>query len=188
MADTTDQIHDLFSKSHNSNEKLDYFMCSVSGGLFAYIGQTFKPEELPKFSSLYTLLSLIVLAYSFFLGCKRIQTIAMITRINREVLTLEHLIAKKYDKLDEIKVKSAEAASMGKVYNVRNDMGVPYTNEMFLQDIEDHKLSLNAARQIQDEDMTAYRNFGIRRDDILKLGFTLIVCAKFYQWVIYILK
>ena len=39
------QITDLFSKQHASNEKLDYFMCTVAGALFAYIGQTFSPEK-----------------------------------------------------------------------------------------------------------------------------------------------
>jgi hypothetical protein len=60
-----DQIKDLFTKQHASNEKLDYFMCSVAGALFAYIGQTFTPEKLPTKCCIVSILSLILLSYPF---------------------------------------------------------------------------------------------------------------------------
>jgi hypothetical protein len=61
------QITDLFSKSHDSNEKFDYFMCSVAGALFAYLGQTFTPEKLSLKCCIATFAALIFFSPLFLL-------------------------------------------------------------------------------------------------------------------------
>jgi hypothetical protein len=79
---------EVYRRSHEAAEKLDYFICGVGGALFAYIGQNYIPHKLEFGISLLEPLALIFLAGAFFAGLKRIETCNAQTNINHEQLKL----------------------------------------------------------------------------------------------------
>src|ERR1017187_1350311 len=82
----SEKADEVFGLSHKSSEKFDYFLCSVSGALFAYIAQTFTPQRLDNpFSALQTA-SLLFLAISFYAGIRRIQYRNAMIRENHVML------------------------------------------------------------------------------------------------------
>jgi hypothetical protein len=62
----------LFKAHRESSEKFDYFVCGVSGALFAYLGQKFDGTT-PILAFSFELAALGALATSFYYGLKRIE-------------------------------------------------------------------------------------------------------------------
>ena len=79
---------EVYRRSHEAAEKLDYFICGVAGALFAYIGQNYIPRKLEFGISLLEPLALIFLAGAFFAGLKRIEVCSAQTSINHDQLKL----------------------------------------------------------------------------------------------------
>ena len=77
---------ELFSKEHAASEKFDYFMCSVAGALFAYIGQNYTPHKLDGWPYYLTPAALLCLTLSFAFGLWIICLSKKVTRMNKEVL------------------------------------------------------------------------------------------------------
>jgi hypothetical protein len=80
-----EQTQNLFEISKKADIKFDYFMCSVAGALFAYIAQTYTPQKLDNFFSVFQTVSLLLLAASFYCGIRRIQIINSVLRFNYDV-------------------------------------------------------------------------------------------------------
>lgn len=77
---------DLFKKANESREKLDYFMCSVAGALFAYAVQNYTPRKIAWDSSILEPLALACLVFGFFAGIRRIEHTILVTHLNAESL------------------------------------------------------------------------------------------------------
>src|ERR1035437_1606045 len=79
----------IYEREHTSVEKFDYFVCSVAGALFAYIGQTYTPHKLDSLHSVLMPLALLYLTLCFGFGFKRIQLSNIGTKLNKEVIKIE---------------------------------------------------------------------------------------------------
>jgi hypothetical protein len=84
----SDQI-ELYRRGHEAAEKLDYFICGVAGALFACIGQNYKPHKIEFGLTLIEPLALVLLAFAFFAGLKRIEMCNAATHINHEQLKVD---------------------------------------------------------------------------------------------------
>jgi hypothetical protein len=79
---------ELYKKGKDAADKFDYFVCTVSGAIFAYIAQHYTPKVLAINAALLEPVSLLVLAGSFFCGLKRIELGATIIHIDRDLTIL----------------------------------------------------------------------------------------------------
>ena len=174
-----DQIKDLFTKQHASNEKLDYFMCSVAGALFAYMGQTFAPEKLQIYTCVTTIVSLLLLSFSFYCAYRRIQTQNAVTRGNRMEIEACNLIQKMFASITEFENNERR----GLCGNITNEMGEHYTLERLKMEKAEKEKELNAIRETIEADRLSHISYGVWRDGLLLFGFVAILVAKVFQWL-----
>jgi hypothetical protein len=90
----SDRSSDIYGMAHASIEKFDYFICGVTGALFAYLSQTYQPHKIEDAFSILQISSLLLLAVSFYAGIKRIQFFILMTRINHEFLSASEAAGK----------------------------------------------------------------------------------------------
>ena len=69
MSDRALQVH---GKAQDASDKFDYFTCGVAGALFAYIGQHFKPQELPPVAVWLEVFAMGFLTVAFIQGLRRL--------------------------------------------------------------------------------------------------------------------
>jgi len=174
-----DQINDLFSKAHASIERLDYFMCTVAGGLFAYIGQGFNPRNLSGAASTVTLGALFLLAVSFAIGVWRIRTSILVTRCNQNIIASEELIAKMVKRLNQCRALLKE----GRQLEMASGLGEPYTVDNLETEKKKEEANLNTTREQFKKALRESRYYGVSRDVILLLGFVCILVAKLLLWM-----
>lgn len=77
---------DLFAKGYDATVQLDYFICTVAGGLFAYIGQAYSPHKLDNFFAFIEPAALALLAMSFWKGLERAKKQIYIVQRNQKML------------------------------------------------------------------------------------------------------
>jgi hypothetical protein len=75
---------ELFQKEHAATEKFDYFMTTVAGALFAYIGQHYQPQKFDSPFSFILPAALICLTLSFVCGLLVIKFTIAVTGLNKE--------------------------------------------------------------------------------------------------------
>jgi hypothetical protein len=175
------QITDLFTKQHASNERLDYFMCSVAGALFAYIGQTFAPENLHIVTNISTIVSLLLLSLAFYCAYRRIQTQNAVTRGNKMEIEACNLIKTMFERIHEFEEKERQGLR-GKI---TNEMGEPYTIERLKTEKLQKEQELQIIREDIEIDRTSHIRYGIWRDRLLLCGFIGILAAKVFQWLMW---
>ena len=73
---------ELFARAQESQEKFDYFVCGISGALFAYLGPLYTPRKLAFDASLFEPLALSCFIVSFYMGLKRIEHTTEAKRLN----------------------------------------------------------------------------------------------------------
>jgi len=81
-----DRSADVYGMTHAATEKFEYFICGVTGAIFAYITQTYQPQKLDNIFSVIQTVALVILAVSFFAGIRRIQLFNLKTRLNHALL------------------------------------------------------------------------------------------------------
>src|SRR5205823_9974226 len=69
-----------------ASQKFEYFIVSASMGLFAYVGEKYKPARLNWSSNIVEVVAILLLLISVFLGFKRIEQFVKALRINLDVL------------------------------------------------------------------------------------------------------
>ena len=104
----------VYEMSHEGGVKFDYFICSVAGALFAYIAQTFVPQKLDNVFSILQMVSLLILAVSFYAGIRRIQYHNAMLRCNHKMLSASE-DARKLDALLLSPQNSFENRATGKI-------------------------------------------------------------------------
>lgn len=174
-----DQIKDLFTKQHASNERLDYFMCGVAGALFAYTGQTFAPEKLSFYACIVTIVSLLLLSLSFYCAYRRIQSQNSVTRGNRMEIETCNLIKTMFERIVEFENNE----SRGLRGTITNEMGEPYTLDRLKAEKKTEENSLIEIRENILADRSLYIKYGVERDASLIIGFVAILAAKILQWL-----
>jgi hypothetical protein len=169
------QIQDLFSKVHAANDKFDYFICTVAGGLFAYIGENFSPDKLTTGAAAITFIALLFLAISFWCGLKRIQIMTAFNLTNRKLIQCEEMIAKAVFSIKQY----TEAQKPGG----ENSLGEYFT----VSQLQERRIGMLKNREEIKELLTKHnkyaRRFGVERDALLVIGFILLLSGKCYQWL-----
>jgi hypothetical protein len=116
---------DFLYKAHReSSEKFDYFVCGVSGALFAYLGQKFDGTT-PVLAFILEVAALGALATSFYYGLKRVEISVTCPRGNYR--QAEAAAAKKsiFGTLNEGKIVTRGRAGKDSVQFVERAEGVP---------------------------------------------------------------
>jgi len=83
-----DELKIISERANNTSEKLDYFVCSVTGVLFAYLGQHYEPHKLNihQLNTFLMPLALIVLSICFGFGFWRIRLVVKLMQFNKEYI------------------------------------------------------------------------------------------------------
>ncbi len=77
---------EVYGHYREAEQKLDYFVCGISGALFAYLGQHYIPHKLVCDATILEPLALLFFAISFYYGLIRIETAMLCLRINHLIL------------------------------------------------------------------------------------------------------
>jgi len=88
--DAKPPVYELYSKGKDAADKFDYFVCTVAGAIFAYIVQHYTPKVLAWDAATLEPVSLVLLAFSFYFGIKRIELGATIIHIDKDLTQLIH--------------------------------------------------------------------------------------------------
>lgn len=73
---------ELFAHHVEATEKFDYFICGVTGAIFAYVVQHYTPSKLAFSPSVLEPVGLVLLVAAFFVGLKRIEVLVSSRRGN----------------------------------------------------------------------------------------------------------
>jgi hypothetical protein len=80
------QSHLVFQSASEGQQKFDYFITGLNGAIFAYLVQAFEPERFGWNTATLEALALILLAISFFIGLKRLESVVVLMNLNHEFL------------------------------------------------------------------------------------------------------
>ena len=86
MDKMTDNASELHKMANEGSQKFDYFLCSVTAALVAYLTQTTAPQKMDTFFSVLQFVALIFLCASFFCGIRRIKYGHLLMRHNADSL------------------------------------------------------------------------------------------------------
>lgn len=166
MAERSIQV---YGWAQESAEKFDYFLCGVTGGLFAYLGEHYTPRKLEFGISAFEPLALCLLVAAFFAGLRRIEYCSTAKRLNHDYLDA----AEKAGKLTQA---LAKCSGSGPFYN---SDGGEFTN---LQELaakrdcymESKELFERSVEKVKDKANTAYKV----RNSLLYFGFLALLLSK----------
>src|ERR1043165_5147916 len=82
------QSDDLYKLIQDSSEKFEYFVPTVAGALFAFVGQHYEPRKFAFDASLFEPATLLLLGLSFYFGLSRFENVLLVKKINYKILTL----------------------------------------------------------------------------------------------------
>jgi len=149
-------------------DTFDYFVCGVAGAIFAFIIKDYTPQRMQFDWSLLTLLSLILLAMTFFVGLKRIECTLLCRRFDALKLDAEEK-AKDYATL--LLEPFVQHSVHGKLMS-HNDVQYLHSRE-----VERLSEMRNKASEMSQKSGTLYN----ARNQLLLLGFATILAAKIAQ-------
>jgi hypothetical protein len=165
MIEKTSRI--VFEGARDGQQKFDYFMVGLTGALFAYIAQTYKPRELGINPSSLEPLALVFLALSFFIGLKRIETSLAAMRLNHDMLDC----AEKAGLLTK-----AIAEGTGDGYNAESGEFVSY--QELPERRQRYMIQSQAAREVLESTINRGARYYSYRNHFLFAGFAAIFLAK----------
>jgi len=161
----------LFEKEHEATAKFDYFITTIAGALFAYIGQTYTPHKFDCWYYFIIPLALILLTACFYLGCKVLLGNTETTRLNKEVAQAHEQCENINIQLNKFPKNPVFPDSLGRdVPRTEMEQRVRGLN----QKIKTTKAAA-LAKMEKVEFIIKWRNF------FLFIGFILILVAKFSQ-------
>jgi hypothetical protein len=169
MSDRSVGVYDLV---HAAEVKFDYFVCSVSGALFAYIAQTYAPQKIELGIPILMPLSLIFLAASFYCGLRRIEKSKVLTKINYSMLDAAEKAGEATKGLtSEFKSEKIYNELSGEIYS-RQELTA--RRAKFMEAAAKYSADF---KNVQNASYNLYR----LRDLFLVLGFFSILAAKLLQ-------
>jgi hypothetical protein len=166
----SEKSFELFSKEHAATQKFDYFICSVAGALFAYIGQTYTPQRLESIPQWFIPAALLCLALCLLFGLIVIHQSNAVTKYNKESLQAYEIHTSIESKF-ESSPQSQQFRYEGK-QRTRSELLAFSEKELKnSKDIEDKALKLMKVTEV----IVFFRNV------LLILGFLLILTSKVWQ-------
>jgi hypothetical protein len=156
----------LYQSYQESGEKFDYFVCGVAAALFAYIGQNYSPKPLGFDLNLLEPLSLLLLASSFFVGLKHLETCVHLRKYN--FLNID--AGERAGNLTEALAKP------GLQFNPST--GEMWTIEKIMARREDAIIKSQVIEQKMDKEVRKANRLNKVRDWILMLGFLVVLLSK----------
>lgn len=179
MPDLKDVVTKIYEKEHSSEEKYDYFICTVAGGLFAYVGQNYAPHKLEDFSSILTPIALFFLTVCFGLGILAIRYSLKTTTKNKDFI----LELSKSEEMTEVLKNHFEAKNETKkegiIYDKSSGKIVPLSEH-----IESRDRSAKNAKIYRQQGLSYYeiaKRYQFWRDLFLVFGFLTILLSKVIQ-------
>ncbi len=159
---------EVFGISQEAQGKLDYFLCGVTGALFAYLGEHYIPRRLEPDATCLEPLALLFLMCAFFAGIKRLEHSGLAKQFNYEMLDAAEK-AGKYTK----------ALSEGPVGVVYNEEGGQITNQSAIavkrqEYMDNQAIGESLMRKAGEKSGFYYRV----RNRLLYLGFLTVLAAK----------
>jgi hypothetical protein len=164
----------LWSKEHESFQKLDYFLCGVAGALFAYIGQTYTPHKLDFWYFWLMPLALLCLTICFMCGLRRLQLACKVTESNRK----SHFAAEQSSYYYDILVEHAKDPQRRTFNRHTNKEQTVAELEQLLKKFQMEKAEFETKWQ-NEESWADF--FGNVRTLFLIFGFILILASKVLQ-------
>lgn len=154
---------EIYKRSHEAEQKFDYFVCTVAGAVFGYEAERFFPNRLAFNSHLLELVSLLSLALAFWFGLQKLRCSVLGTRINH--------------KLNDSEEKSLQLARMLGDPKYQNEV----SQQMMKTDLCKCRQDVDAANaQLPSVEASARRNY-VLRDISFVFGFVAIVASKILQ-------
>jgi hypothetical protein len=167
----SDRSLEVSKMTFAATEKYDYFICGVTGALFAYIAQTYSPQKIGINISSLEPLSLLLLVAAFFTGLMRIQHFNLIGRLNYAFLDATEKVQKIAAKLSSTTADTFHDEFSGEDFNRQTllDRRQQYINKA------------TEANVAIEENRRHLIRYGKARDVFLVLGFLTIFSAKVLQ-------
>jgi hypothetical protein len=88
---TTERSDKLYEAARDAQQKFDYFMLGVIGAVCAFIGQSFRPQQLGLNPSSLELLAVLTLFGAGVAGFKRIEATNRVVKMNSGYLRFQEL-------------------------------------------------------------------------------------------------
>jgi hypothetical protein len=165
----------IYTRESTSVEKFDYFVCSVAGALFAYVGQTYTPHKLDTSFSMLMPVALAYLTLCFFFAFRRIQLANIGIKLNKDV------IKENQDCIHITEQLNAHAASKVPVKIIDSATGKDTTPKL-LSERRDKKLAkMKEMEKLARRKIKWANSFEYFRDICLLLAFLMIIAAKILQ-------
>jgi hypothetical protein len=166
----------LFLQSQDATVKYDYFVCTVAGALFAYIGQSYSPHKLNNFSAFAEPLTLLLLTISFWQGAERIKKQIYIVQRNQKMLERKEAAE---DIARKLEAEEGNITSNPKMTLLMDGQEITPQQLFNLQNVQ-----LEEAKKIGSELATHIKcsnKLASRRDQLLLAGFCALLIAKIIQ-------
>jgi hypothetical protein len=171
-----DKSFELFSKEHASGEKFDYFICSVSGALFAYIGQTYTPHILSSWYFFLMPIALYLLSVSFAFSTWLLRFTKEITKLNKEYVSYTEANEALQNQLLQTDKKTGKPMEF-----FVGSYGETGTRKDLVEDFKNNRTKIaDWLKESQAMDKEA-RKLEWARSITLGIAFLLIFLAKFLQ-------
>jgi hypothetical protein len=175
--DTKKVSFELFSREHAAGEKFDYFICSIAGALFAYIGQSYTPHRFDSWYYLLIPLALLSLTISLLFGLLLIKISKEITRLNKEYISCVEEIDSSKHSLDETNKITGEK---GDRYWSSKEVG--YVDRAFIESlISNNKNEMTNLSAKYAKEFKVSKRCEWARNISLSIGFLLILISRSFE-------
>lgn len=161
---------EVFGMHQKSTEAFDYFVCGVSGAIFAYIVKDYSPQKLALDASILFPIALLLLGASFFTGLKMIEAALRCMRF--EVLRLAAL--EKVETFAKAMLPGANRPFDTKTLAIHTPDSCSTAHEFHLAESQ-------VAEKLLKKSIARVNLYQQLRDFFLVLGFATILCAKIAQ-------
>jgi len=159
---------ELYKKAHAAADKFDYFVCAVTGAIFGYEAERFSPNRMALDFHLLELISILLLAASFWFGLEKLRYSVRWTYINRDLNDSDEKSLLIGNELKDD--KAAERPKYGEALR-----------DVMSQKFSDHRIKSEfLAAQLQKVEAVGSR-WEVARDILLIAGFLAIVAARILQ-------
>lgn len=165
---------DLFSKEHEASQKFDYFICSIAGALFAYIGQAYTPHIFDSWYYFLMPLALISLTISFMSGLWLIKVSKDITKLNQEQVSL-------IEENQHIQAKLSEREGGKLLEQFWNELGQLASRQDLMAMMQRNGVKIAEKGKQAATKMKFANKLEKTRNISLGVGFILILASKFSQ-------
>ncbi len=159
----------------DSVEKFDYFIVSVAGALFAYVGQGYVPHKFDSVFSALMPLALVFLILAFVFGCRRIYLANIGKKLNKEFVKEHEDCRNLTETIDKYHSSQTLVAPFDKITG--KTVTIEYLTERRDKKIA-YKKELERKARLKIKWANSHEKF---RDICLVLGFVLILAAKIFQ-------